>query len=127
VILGWWLFLISEVPLYTLNWRKRGRSFPSKSHACHRTTPFITSLQRGTSLIRHRAPLGPCSRTLPRAPRWSRGGGRFLASELSLYTLNWRGGTQRATGACRDEPGTAASCYRGALLIRITPPHLGPP
>ena len=30
---------------------------------------------RGTSLMRNSAPLGPYSRTMPRAPRWSYGGG----------------------------------------------------
>jgi len=33
---------------------------------------------RGTSLIRNCLLLGPYSRTMPRAPRWSYGGGSFL-------------------------------------------------
>ena len=33
------------------------------------------------SLIRNGAPLGPYSRTMPRALRWSWGGGLFLMSE----------------------------------------------
>ena len=40
---------------------------------------------RGTSLIRNSAPLGPYSRTMPRALWWSYGGGRFLMSEVPLY------------------------------------------
>ena len=39
---------------------------------------------RGTSLIRDSAPLGPYSRTVPRALRWSQGGGQFLMSEVPL-------------------------------------------
>ena len=38
----------------------------------------------GTSLIRNRAPLGPYSRTMPRALQWSWGGARFLMSEVPL-------------------------------------------
>ena len=33
----------------------------------------------------NRAPLGPYGRTMPRAPWWSLGGGRFLLSEVPLY------------------------------------------
>ena len=39
----------------------------------------------GTSLVRNRAPLGPCSRTLPRALFWSCGEGLFLMCEVPLY------------------------------------------
>ena len=35
---------------------------------------------------RNSAPLGPYSRTMPRALRWSWGGGQFLMSEAPLYT-----------------------------------------
>ena len=40
---------------------------------------------RGISLIRNRPPLGPYSRNMPRAIRWSKGGGLFLLSEVPLY------------------------------------------
>ena len=40
---------------------------------------------RGTSLIRNSTPLGPCSRTLPRALWRSQGGRLFLISEVCLY------------------------------------------
>ena len=39
---------------------------------------------RGTSLIRNRPPLGPYSRTMPRALWWSYGGREILVSEVSL-------------------------------------------
>ena len=42
-------------------------------------------LLQGTSLIRESAPLGPYSRTMPRALWWSEGGGLILTSEVSLY------------------------------------------
>jgi len=45
-----------------------------------------TRVYRVTSLIRNRSTLGPCSRPAPRALWWSRGGGRFLMSEVALYT-----------------------------------------
>ena len=40
---------------------------------------------RGASLIRNSPPLGPYSRTKPRALWWSWGGNLFLMSEVSLY------------------------------------------
>ena len=40
---------------------------------------------RGTSLIRNCPPLGPCSRTMPRALCWPQGGGLFLMNEVPLY------------------------------------------
>ena len=42
------------------------------------------ALCRYTSLIRNSAPIGPYSRTMPRALWWS-GGGLFLMSEAPLY------------------------------------------
>jgi hypothetical protein len=39
-----------------------------------------------TSLMRKRLPPGPYSRHMPRALWWSQGGGRFLMSEVPLYT-----------------------------------------
>ena len=39
---------------------------------------------RGTSLIRNCRPLRPYSRTMPRALRWSWGGGAFLMSVVPL-------------------------------------------
>ena len=56
VVLGWWVFLMSEVPLYRFGAR-RGRS---GARACTNTsqagalTPY-----RGTSLIRNHPPVGP--------------------------------------------------------------------
>ena len=46
---------------------------------------------RGTSLISNSPPLGPYSRTMPRALWWSWGGGVFLMNEVPLH------GTQRLT------------------------------
>ena len=42
------------------------------------------NLYRVTSLIRNSDPLGPYSRTMPRALRWSWGRGLFLMSEVPL-------------------------------------------
>ena len=39
---------------------------------------------RGTSPMRKRLPLGPYSRAMSRALRWSKGVGRFLMGEVSL-------------------------------------------
>ena len=44
---------------------------------------------RGTSPIRNSAPLSPYSRTMPRALRWSGGGGRVLMSEVPLYAQSY--------------------------------------
>ena len=41
---------------------------------------------RGTSLIRKRTPLGPCSRPMPRVFGGSYGGGRFLTCKVPLYS-----------------------------------------
>ena len=38
----------------------------------------------GTSLIRNRLLLGPCSRHIPMVLRWSQGGGWFLMSEVTM-------------------------------------------
>jgi hypothetical protein len=40
--------------------------------------PLNPQPYRGTSLIRKRPPLGPCSRHMPRALWWFQGGGGFL-------------------------------------------------
>ena len=45
----------------------------------------------GTSLIRNRFLLGPYSRTMPRALRWSWVGVLFLMSEVPLYLLGRKG------------------------------------
>ena len=52
----------------------------SESKARAREEPY-----RGTSLIRNRRPLGPYSRTMPRALWGSWGGGRFRMSKVPLY------------------------------------------
>jgi hypothetical protein len=43
-----------------------------------RTGRFFDTAYRGTSLIRNNLPLGPYSRPMPRALRWSAGGGGVL-------------------------------------------------
>ncbi|KAJ1489294.1 pre-mRNA splicing factor component-domain-containing protein [Baffinella frigidus] len=58
-----------RLPRLGASWRR-----PSPS-SCFSSA---SSAYRGTSLIRNRPPLGPYSRTMPRALRWSQGGGRFL-------------------------------------------------
>ena len=44
----------------------------------------VDRLYRGTSLIRNSTPLGPYSKTVPRALRWSYEGGLSLMSEVPL-------------------------------------------
>ena len=45
---------------------------------CSQTTCALPGACRGTSLIRNRCPLGPCSRTMHRALWGSQGGERYL-------------------------------------------------
>jgi hypothetical protein len=45
----------------------------------------VSGPYRDTLLIRNSAPLGPYSRTMPRALWWSQGGGLFHMSEVPLY------------------------------------------
>ena len=47
--------------------------------------PRGRQVYRGTSLIRNHAPLGPYSRSMPRAPGWHYGGMLFIISEVPLY------------------------------------------
>ena len=47
----------------------------------------LLDVYRGTSLTRNRRPLGPYSRTMPRALWGSQGAGRFLRSEVPLYCV----------------------------------------
>ena len=52
------------------------------------TSPSLrVLLYRGTSPIRKRTPLGPCRGNMPRVIGGSSGDGRFLMSEVSLYSL----------------------------------------
>ena len=50
----------------------------SVAHTC------CWSAYRGTSIIRNCLLVGPYSRTMPRALRWSLGGGQFLIGEIPL-------------------------------------------
>ena len=65
-----------------------------------RSSPSVSILNQiggtwGTSLIRNSAPLGPYSKTMPRALWCSQGGGRFLMSEVPLYRAGGRQGGAR--------------------------------
>jgi len=62
---------------------------------------------RGTSPIRNSAPLGPYSRTMPRALWKPEGGGLFLMSEVPLELLS-KGVPPRSTGKQRDVSGVIA-------------------
>ena len=64
---------MSEVPLY----QKMGRAV--------RLLRASSLDYRGTSLIRNRLPLGPYSRTVPRALWGPQRGVRFLMNEVPLY------------------------------------------
>ena len=46
----------------------------------------LTPIYRGTSLTRKRLALETYSRSMPRALWWSKGGGLFLMSEVTLDT-----------------------------------------
>ena len=48
------------------------------------TLKVPTLAYRGTSFIKKRLPLGPCSVPMPRALWWSWAGGCFLMSEVPL-------------------------------------------
>jgi len=74
VMLGGWVFLMSEIPMYRGTSLKRSRD------------PFrITAgLYMGIPLIRTPPLLGPYSRTMPGVLGGSLGGGRFLVGEVPL-------------------------------------------
>ena len=52
---------MSEVPLYREGTNREGEDVGEG----------VESVYKGTSLIRNRHPLGPYTRTMPRALRWS--------------------------------------------------------
>ena len=52
----------------------------------HTPATLRRSAHRGTSPIRKRHPLGPYTKTMPRDIWWPQGGGRFLMSEVPLYS-----------------------------------------
>ena len=81
------------------------------SHEAMRSTLLWN---RGISLKRNRAPLGPYSRHAPRAFWWSQVGGVFLMSEVPLYTL-------RAVELPESEHRLYLSVYRGTSIIRDSP------
>ena len=63
-------------------WSSDSDDFQFKSRGSKKT--ICSHSYRETSLIRNSAPLGPYSRTMPRALWWSLGGGLFLMSEVPL-------------------------------------------
>jgi len=63
----------------------RGRRDHAAPPRCHHQEGLLPSEYRGTSLIRKSAPLGPYSRSIPRALWWSWGGGGGLLSEVPLH------------------------------------------
>ena len=69
---------------------------------------------RGTSPIRNRPPLGSYSRTMPRALRWSQGGGGFLISEVLRYPPCFGDATTSGTMAirCVGEPVASLRVWR---------------
>ena len=75
---------------------------------------------RGTSLTRNNPPVGPYSRVLPRALRWSMGGGQFLMGEEPLYDRTYK---PRHVSKCE--------VYRGCRSRRGEPcrgsAHVRPP
>jgi len=72
-------------------WAKGGCDQEHEEIECegqHSAQLLHHSTCRSTSLIKNRAPLGPYTRTMPRAVWWSLGGGRgLLMSELPLYCI----------------------------------------
>ena len=66
---------MGEVPLENLSgtvWdRPASGQIQEMVFAGHAQLEYIPLRYRGTSLIRNSAPLGPYSRTMPRALRWS--------------------------------------------------------
>ena len=72
---------MSKVPLYA---RTTGVA-RSSGHTIEDPHPKLKfGPYRGASLIINSAPLGPYSRTMPRALWWSYGGGLFPMSEVPL-------------------------------------------
>ena len=68
--------------------RERGRKGASSRLFAHvRVLRHDMYMYRVTSLIRKCNPLGPYRRTMPKVIGGFQGGGRFLGSEVPLYTL----------------------------------------
>ena len=77
VILGGWVFLMSEVPPYR----------PQFAWGNHQRWIGNGVVYMGTSLIIKRTPLGPYHRPMPRVLGGSKGVERFLMGEVPLYAL----------------------------------------
>jgi len=71
---------------------------------------------KDTSLTRNSAPLGPYSRTMPRALRWSKEGGLFLISKVTLDCSD----SQPAEGAYHDPPEAAAEQEHRHVIARVS-------
>jgi hypothetical protein len=72
---------------------------------------------RDTTSIKNSTPLGPYSRTMPRALWKPWGGGLFLMSEVPLYRLRAKSGPARAFYVRRD------LYYRGTSPTRNCAPN----
>ena len=73
VVLGYGRFLMSEVPLYAGPSRRQHRMY-FEDEANTKVKRYVLAFgyhYRVTSLIRNRLSLGPYSRPMPRALRWS--------------------------------------------------------
>ena len=83
---------------------------------------------RGTSLIRNCVLIGPLSRTMPRALRWSQGGMLFLMSEVPLCTPRFAALSPRLV--TQDEHNVRVGMYSLTIKAPIPvsrPLHCNPP
>ena len=82
----------------------------------HRDTETM-NLQddRGASLIRNSAPLGPYSRTMPRALKWSQGEELILMSEVLLWF--WLDTLKNRADAHRDNKPAALGVASRVMVI----------
>ena len=66
-----------------------GSTGPPRSAQNSNPSTNLSSRYRGTSLIRSRLILAPCSRFMSRALWWSKGGWRYVLSEIPLYAMHF--------------------------------------
>jgi len=70
---------------FSLSLSRHGQERPTPAHL-EPASDVGCEVYRGASLIRKRTPLGPFRRPMPRVLGGSWRGGRFLMSEVPLYT-----------------------------------------
>jgi len=99
-------------------WVCRGVRTASDTGFVYRVSNWGFGVYRVTSLIRNCVPLGPCSRPMPMALRWSYGGGNFL---WTRYPCRGRGFGFRVAHRIRDRrrPGADGEVHLAEHSVRV--------